>query len=155
MTEKAKAGILCDIDWEAFKSGGKINVDSNQLMLLLGTMEAVRGSWRTMENPKSYRNIEEEKEEEKQSDLMRMENDLKQLNRAHHELVSALPELENNLKHIKTLVLILKQIRVMVDPGTFASLSVIISDIINEQRERFDNITGSINQVMKEEDAGI
>ena len=167
------SGILDDIDFQALKSGGKISVDSNQLMFLLASMEAVRGSWRTMENPKSYRQQEQEKltdsmqegvgiiskkievEKEKESDFLRMDRELKLLNQAHHELVSTLPELRNNLKHIEALVLVLKNLIGMVDPGAFASLSVIISDIIVEQRKKFDKITGRIIEITRAEDAGI
>ena len=170
---KEGTGILSDIDWEAFKSGEKINIDSHQLMLLLGTMEAVRGSWRTMESPPSYRQKEQEKlsdsmqegvgiiskkievEKEKESDFLRMDRELKLLNQAHHELISTLPELRNNLKHVEALVLVLKNLREMVEPGAFASLSVIISDIIVSQRKRFDKITGNIVEITKERDAGV
>jgi len=173
MTEEVKAGILSDIDWEAFKSGEKVNIDSHQLMLLLGTMEAVRGSWRTMENLISHRQQEQEKlsesmqegvgviskklevEKEKESDFLRMDRELKLLNQAHHELVSTLPELRSNLKHIEALVLVLKNLIGMVDPGAFASLSVIISDIIVEQRKKFDKITGRIVEITRAEDAGV
>ena len=80
---------------------------------------------------------------------------MKDLKKAHHELVSSLPELENNLKHLETLIRCLKNMREMLDPGMFSSLSVIISDVIIEQIERFEEITRNINKTTKEEDAGI
>ncbi len=112
-----------------------------------------------MENPKSYRQTEDEKEErmaeEETRDFLGMENALKDLKRAHHEVVSSLPELENNLKNIETFVLVLKNMRHMLDPGMFSSLSVIISDVIIEQIEKFEEIIGNISKTTKEVDAGI
>jgi len=148
-------GILDGVDMKILKSGGKINVDMHQLTFILMGLSATVRSIRTMGHSQGFIETEEETEEEKQNDVLKMEEDLKLLKQAHHELVSALPELENNVKHVETLVLVLGNMRGMVDPMLFSNLSVIISDIIIEEKEKFDNITGSIDKVLKEEDAGI
>ncbi len=111
-----------------------------------------------MENPKSYREIENEK----MSDSLRegvktvvLTEGMKSLKRAHHELVSSLPELENNLKHVEAFVLVLTNMREMLIPETFLALSVIINDVIIDQIRRFEDITRNINKTTKEYDAGI
>jgi len=177
MTEKAKAGILSDIDWEAFKSGEKINVDSHQLMLLLGTMEAVRGSWRTMENPISHKQKEQEELSESMQEgvgvirqKMKIDESLKNLKNVHHELTSWVPRLENDLKHLENFVLVTKQLRGTVDADTYAALSDIIVTIIENQTQKLEKIVSRFeksdmgafvtsafcsSESKEEEDAGI
>ena len=153
MTEKK--GYFNDIDVDALKAGENISIDLQGLWAFVAMTQAVRGSFRKMENPRSYRQIEEEAEEERKNALQGMENGLKNLKKAHHDMVSSLPELENDLKHVETLVLVCKNMKGMIATETFYSLSVIISDIIIDLIKRFEKVTVSIDKMTKDEDAGI
>jgi len=65
---------------------------------------------------------------------------------AHHELISSIPRIEDNMKKIESLVISLKNTAVFVDQGEYARLVSSVCGIIKGQRERLEKLVGRVKR---------
>lgn len=95
-----------------------------------------------MTNVPSYR----EKEKALECDDSVVNQCMKRLKQAHHELTSGIPELEANLKHIEALVIVLNNMERMLDSANYDIMTNLVVNIMNSQAQKIEKVTEGIHR---------